>query len=61
MSFKLVCQSVNERHTKFTLFDDEDANCGKIVILTTDVRYFIAVVWNGKVEWQDHWKELPEL
>ena len=59
MRFKLVCKSVNPRHTRFALFDREGANCGQIVILTSDVIHFISVVWKGDIDWRDHRDDLP--
>lgn len=46
--FKLRCSGSNDRHTT------HDANCGRIFVLTSDVKSFIADNWNGEVEWNGH-------
>lgn len=61
-NYKLVCMSSNEKHTTFSLFDrgslnvpdSTRANCGRIVLDTCDLLYFLKYNWNGDVDWAEH-------
>ena len=38
--FKLRCDDIGSVHARFTLFDPEHANCGKLTIRTKDLSDF---------------------
>lgn len=47
---KFKCTDINERHSKFNLYDKAGANCGHIAILTTELTEF-AALWRGTIDW----------
>lgn len=51
--YRLECKHIDLMHTRFALYDPTGANCGNIIVLTSDARNFISRNWNGNVDWND--------
>lgn len=49
--FKLRGDDIGSVHARFTLFDPEHANCGKLTIRTNDLSDFVYYSWKGRVDW----------
>ena len=49
--YKLSCLNSNPRHTHFIVFDSAGANCGALVVLTSDLVNFLTRNWRGNIDW----------
>ena len=55
MNYKLSCVKINEQHAEFDLFDrgahGTPANCGRLVLPTEDLLFFLQRCWRGDIFW----------